>query len=292
MNVYSLIVFATAATFAGVVVECRPAEVLAPSDPRDALSGAPRIFGGQDATDGQFPMMLELEYYGSAGWKHICGAVLLSQYYGLTAARCVVNVNIINLRLYAGILYRENDTLTNAQQLSINRVTVHESYSEYVEGSPYDIAVIRFAWAAALDRPNIAVASLPADDSSDFSGSVGTLIGWGRYGDPQAFAWTLQWARSNIIMNNECQDRMTAIQNAIISDASHVCTMSDPVGIGICSGDAGSPLLVGPDTSPVVMGLSSWAVLQSGNCNMNFPSVYTRVSKFLDWISTNTPPYP
>jgi hypothetical protein len=51
-----------------------------------------------------------------------------------------------------------------------------------MDGTPYDIAILRLAWAADLNRPNVAVASLVADDSNDFSGSVGTIVGWGRYG--------------------------------------------------------------------------------------------------------------
>ena len=49
----------------------------------------PRIIGGSETAVGEFPFMLELEYYGSLGWKHQCGAVLIAEYYAITGAKCV-----------------------------------------------------------------------------------------------------------------------------------------------------------------------------------------------------------
>ena len=47
------------------------------------------IVGGENATDGQFPAQLSVEYLGSLGWGHQCGAVLYKDKYALTAAHCV-----------------------------------------------------------------------------------------------------------------------------------------------------------------------------------------------------------
>jgi len=278
MNIY--LYFFVVATSVGLLVEGRPAD------------SAPKILGGQDAVDGQFPYHLEMEYFGSLGWKHICGAVLLTPFYALTGAKCVNTVNVINIRVWAGLLERENYTLTNAQQISVNNIKIHESYSEFVSGLPYDIAVLRFAWAADVSRPNIGVALLPPDDSNTFIQGGCTIIGWGRFSLDQSFAPVLQYATVTAIANGDCADRMLGQDGKDILDV-HICTLSDPPGVGACSGDSGSPLLCGasedqPDPQYVV-GISSWTVVVNGYCNVNYPTVYTRVSKLLGWISTNVP---
>jgi len=296
MNTHLITVFVAVAAFAGLLVDCRTF-VLSGSGTRTPPVGFPTVIGGMDAVDGQFPYALEMEYYGALGWKHQCTAVLIDPYYAITGAKCVNNFNVINVRVWAGMLVRENYTLTNAQQISVNQIIVHPSYSEYVSGIPYDIAVLRFSWAADLARPNVALATLPADNSNDFHVPGCTIIGWGRYGPDQTFAWTLQYAYNDVITNAECTYAMTGISNSQIWD-THLCCQSNPVGIGVCSGDSGSPVLctaTGTDTGPIyVAGIASWTVMNAQYCNENFPTVYVRIGhpEIRDFITTNTPPYP
>jgi len=278
MNIYFY--FFVVATSVCLLVEGRPA------------GNGPKIVGGKDAVDGQFPYHLEIEYFGSLGWKHMCGATLVTPFYAITAAKCVNTINVINLRVWAGLLVREDYILTNAQQLSISNIKVHEDYNEFLSGLPHDIAVLRFAWAADISRSNIDVALLPPDDTNEYLQGGCVIIGWGRFSLEQTFASTLQYAETQTISNEDCRDRMLGQDGKDILN-THICTMSDPLGVGVCSGDSGSPLLCGaseaqPDPKYVV-GISSWTVIVNGYCNENYPSVFTRVSKYLDWISTNVP---
>jgi len=289
MNFYSL--FIVAATSVGLLAEGKPA-VSSLAKSNLPPSGLPKIIGGQDAIDGQFPYHLELEYFGSLGWKHSCGAVLLTPMYAMTGAKCVNNINVVNIRLWAGLFVREDYVLTNAQQLSVNNVKVHDDYNEFISGLPNDIAILTFAWAADLSRPNIDVALLPPDDTNEFTQAGCTIIGWGRFSEEQTFAWSLQYADINVISNSDCSTRMTGLDGKKI-ESTHICVESDPQAVVACSGDAGSPLLCGPsesETSPqYVVGITSWSVMNQSYCNAFYPSVYTRISKYLDWIAANTP---
>ena len=57
----------------------------------------------------------------------------------------------------------------------------HENYNEFIPALPYDIAILEFTTAADVNRPDIALAPLPPDDTNDFSHPGCTVIGWGRY---------------------------------------------------------------------------------------------------------------
>lgn len=54
-------------------------------------------------------------------------------------------------------------------------------------------------------------------------------------------------------------------------------------------GDNGGPLNC-PDGVTRVVGVGSWIIADGlDNCQQTLPSVYTRVSSYLDWIAGNTP---
>jgi secreted trypsin-like serine protease len=292
--------FVAVAVFCALAVlpaaESRPSSSSSPAAARSSVDvppTVPRIIGGTDASDGEFPYMLELEYYGSLGWLHQCGAVLLDARHAISGAKCVASSNVINLRLWAGMLIRANYTVTNSQQISLSSVAVHPLYNEYNSGLPYDISVLTFSWDADLTRYNVEVATLPPDDSLNFVGSTCTIIGWGRFSDEQSMSFTLLKADQVVISNADCTAAMTGVSNSQISDV-HICVESIPAGNGgICSGDAGSPVICeasygGGATASYVVGLSSWTVMQNYMCNVYYPGVATRVGHVLDWIYENT----
>lgn len=70
------------------------------------------------------------------------------------------------------------------------------------------------------------------------------------------------------------------------------CTMHT---LATCTlqGDRGTPLVcyLTPSLPTIryLAGIGSWFVIAQGNCNINYPSVYTRIGAYLDWINANTP---
>lgn len=49
-----------------------------------------RVLGGSNAKEGQFPYQVSIKVHGS----HVCGGSIVSDYFVLTAAHCVENVNL------------------------------------------------------------------------------------------------------------------------------------------------------------------------------------------------------
>jgi secreted trypsin-like serine protease len=247
-----------------------------------------QIMGGTEAVDGQFPWTLSVEYDGSLGWLHMCGGILIKPQYALTGAKCVKGLEVARLRAIAGLWNRTDPQSTDALVLNIDTVIIHPDYSEYEQGIPNDIAILHFSNAADL-RGNIRPATLPTSDSNDFNPDSCNINGWGRFNSEDKLSQVMLYAPVPVITNQKCADAVKGIMNAAIFD-THICIMSDPPGKGLCNGDSGGPLSCLDQVSEdvEVVGVGSWTVKVEGNCNPNYPSVYVRISKYLDWINANT----
>lgn len=91
----------------------------------------------------------------------------------------------------------------------------------------------------------------------------------------------LQFARVNVMTNLACRTRFP---NQVNDD--HVCA-DGGTGGGPCTGDMGGPLsIVEADGRTTQIGVVSFGL--GLGCELNWPSVYLRVTSFVDWIDTNT----
>lgn len=129
--------------------------------------------GGLDATRGQFPYQLSLRY----ARQHICGASILSERHGLTAAHCYIR----------GALPRNYDVLagTNAvngggflsETTPLDRFIVHESFDTKTFSN--DIALLSFARELRMRKLLIQPISLPqANSPTPADGSRAVVSGW------------------------------------------------------------------------------------------------------------------
>lgn len=68
-------------------------------------------------------------------------------------------------------------------------------------------------------------------------------------------------------------------KNIFINDVAPtmICAGVDEGGKGSCNGDSGGPLTV----QGIQVGITSWS---NGCVRPDFPTVYTRVASFIDWI--------
>ncbi|RWS20947.1 hypothetical protein B4U80_11507 [Leptotrombidium deliense] len=70
---------------------------------------------------------------------------------------------------------------------------------------------------------------------------------------------------------------------SLFKENRHICANAD--GVDICNGDSGGPLMTVLKGSVYLVGLSSWNFVCG---DYHKPSVFVRVSSYLDWISRNT----
>jgi len=247
------------------------------------------IYNGEEATPGEFPWQLSQQRLGST-WSHSCGASLLSSTYVLSAAHCVDGASVTILRVVAGVHDR---TDPNGVISNVASYKTHERYNLAGEGTfGNDISILTLSSPIAANGGSIQYASLPDDNNDLFFGRRGVISGWGRTGSSNVLPIFLQKVETTIISTAECNSVLAPVSGASATDKM-ACLLDSVAGGGSCNGDSGGPLNVNyptaADSRRVVAGVTSWGVSGLLQCLVEYPSVYTRTSAYLDWIATNTP---
>ncbi|XP_072382812.1 trypsin-1-like [Diabrotica undecimpunctata] len=244
-----------------------------------SVEGSPlssyRIFGGQDAKEGQFPYQVSLQKDDwPFGYQHFCGGAIISPNWVVTAGHCCWSM-YPNLHIVAGIL-KVHEQSENTQVRVVQEHYIHENYSYGVQ--PNDICIIKVneTW---VFNDHVKPIELPIQDLN----ATGTVVasGWGQSGGnlfPQ-FPDVLQWQESEMPDEETCLELCKKVEEiAPYNTTSNVCTANPEKDHGICQGDSGGPLVLDQQ----LVGVSSWVFLPCGK--EGAPSVFTRVSHFVDWI--------
>jgi len=240
------------------------------------------VIGGTNANQGEFPWQLSQQRLSGTTWSHSCGASLLSQRYGLSAAHCVDGAAATSVRVIAGLHDRTNTAGTTTANVASYRM--HESYNNGQASYSNDIAIFTFSTNIAPVAGRIAFATLPANNNNDFAGVVCVISGWGRTSSSNTLPNVLQKASTTVLSTAQCQQ-----QGGTGIWANHICVRSANQQAGACNGDSGGPCNCPSGSATLVTGIASFVWASGGNCLTTYPSAYTRVSSYLTWITNNTP---
>ncbi|XP_014211407.1 trypsin-1-like [Copidosoma floridanum] len=241
-----------------------------------------RITNAKNAAPGQFPYQVSVELkFPLLKSKHVCGGSIINENYVLTAGHCAKGFTFLlgKMRVKVGQhdLKQSNEY---SQIVEVAKRIPHESFPGGLTPKQHDIALLKLRKPLVFNE-NVQPVQLPEQDS-DYSG-MAFLSGWGStaFGFRPKLPQILQFASVPIIEQKECKNFYNGQRGSPGIDETMVCSGPINGSISACVGDSGGPLVQYVEDKPVQIGVVSWG---SFPCGAGAPSVYTRVSSYVDWI--------
>jgi len=237
-----------------------------------------RIVGGRPADPDEWPWLAALIHTGGRGSGQYCGATLISDTHVLTAAHCMEPFRREDVRVKLGEYNFNLVGETEDQIFSLDDVRMHEKYNNVTYEN--DIAVLKLSSSVKRTR-SINAICLP-DESRDFTGSRGFVIGWGTiyFGGPTSDI--LQEVNVRVWDPKTCRENYKKLGRNVLDTMLCAGEMSRDS----CQGDSGGPLnCINPQSGRwELCGVVSWGAKCA---EPEYPGVYTKVTRYLDWINNN-----
>ncbi|XP_070096677.1 vitamin K-dependent protein C isoform X6 [Equus przewalskii] len=232
----------------------------------------PRLVNGQLTGWGDSPWQVILL---DSKRKLACGAVLIHTSWVLTAAHCMEDSKKLIVRLGEyDLRRRENGEV----DLDIQEVIMHPNYSK--SSSDNDIALLRLARPATFSQTIVPIC-LPDSGLSEReltqAGQETVVTGWGyRSETKRNRTFVLNFIKVPVVPHSECVRTMHNLVSENMLCAGILGDTRDA-----CEGDSGGPMVASFRGTWFLVGLVSWG---EGCGRLHNYGVYTKVSRYLDWI--------
>ncbi|HRW09210.1 MAG TPA: serine protease [Caldilineaceae bacterium] len=234
------------------------------------------IVGGQPASPGEWPWQAMVRPGG-----YLCGGTLVAANWVVTAAHCVYD-DAGNLFSPSAVTvklgeYDRTVSETSEQIYTVSQVIAHEQYDEWTNNN--DIALLQLTAPAQLNDSVKTIGLLATEMESALAapGYDAVVTGWGTTVEGGSAATRLMEVSVPIVSNTQCNRAYGTITENMI------CAGYEDGGKDSCQGDSGGPLVV-PDQSGGwrLAGVVSFGY---GCARAGFYGVYTRVSRYNNWIT-------
>ncbi|XP_047493641.1 brachyurin-like [Penaeus chinensis] len=234
-----------------------PLEVIPHGPPRARV----RVVGGSEAVPHKYPYQAAL----IQGVAFVCGGVLVSDQFVLTAAHCVTSWKSKYSVLLGG--HDVSGWEAYHQVIDVEKIFVHPDYtSDSVISS--DIAVLKLQKKIKRNSKVFPI-DLPQNDL--YAGMPLVITGWGVTKTGVKPFTVLQEMSTSALSLSRCKQMFPWL------DSSMFCVYVPRKPASTCNGDSGGPAAY----NNYVMGIASFGAT---GCTPTYPQGFTNVYEAKDWI--------
>ena len=266
-----------------LLAACLSGAVVAQSE--DSLSDT-RIINGVPVSIEEVPWQVALmlssepdDFYGQ-----FCGGSIVSADWIVTAAHCLPGKAAADVEVLAGV--------TTLGEPGSTRVAVEEiiSHPQYNDSTlENDVALIKLANPLDLsgaEKTPIALPFMQQASSWPAAGDPATVSGWGNTSTTNGVYPTDLMAAVVDVLTDPSETQCGSYPTPEYLPDLMLCAAEISLGKDSCQGDSGGPLAVEVSGTWTLAGIVSWGY---GCADPIYPGVYTRVTSYLNWITSEAP---
>nr|XP_056704777.1 urokinase-type plasminogen activator [Euleptes europaea] len=247
-----------------------------------------KIVGGSKAEIESQPWIATIFQYMKRGAVNmfLCGATLIDPCWVATAAHCFKGKSLDPTQFT--VVLGKTSLITdeaNEQRFNVERVVLHEEFSEESRNFDNDIALlkIRSSSGQCAEQSNrVTAVCLPPENLILNDNFRCEVSGYGKGNSSDIlYARILKSTNVNLISQSLCQEEYYPDRDL---NGNMFCAGDPRWKTDACQGDSGGPLVCESNGRMVLYGIVSWG---DGCAKERKPGVYTRVTRYLPWIESH-----